>query len=214
MRDASNETKFLIDFFFLFLFRNRCLWTIGYCTYRIITREISMRFGGILSNTVSKSTNTLWKVATSVTVTTNRLITSKFPIAPFQVLFFKKKCIKIPHFSNKFLMKKNLPFLLHPLNRSSNNSFSYVWLAKRQLKHWYVICYYPVTVFHGHIYHQCDIQCGVNWPLDHQWHQLYHHFHHTIQHQPIQWNNRIVFQCHPLIIILPHKIIHHPLPII
>lgn len=70
-------------------------------------------------------------------------------------------------------------------------------------------CCYLETVFHGHIYHRCDIQCGVSWlQLDHQWGQHWLHFRRTIQQRQIHWINLQHSQCHLHRITFQHKIIH------
>lgn len=69
------STVYLIKPLFSYQF-NRCLWPIGRCPYRVSSREIPVCPGGILSYTISQSTDEIWQAVTSTTISTHRLQSS------------------------------------------------------------------------------------------------------------------------------------------
>lgn len=151
-----------------FLLILRCVWSIGYCTYRITAREISVCFGGILPHSISQSANAFRKAAIAVAITSDRVFTGKITtLLPSRIMKTNSFLCIVPVQNNRSHVQnhKNLwPFLDSISNsfstfsfvifvsyRLSSNCSSFAWWAKRRLKRWSVTCCYRGTASLGRI---------------------------------------------------------------
>lgn len=102
--------KFIFNFSPLSI---RCMWSVGCFAHWISTREIAMCTWGILSHSISKSTDTLWQTSPTLAIVEDCVVTGEKLIDLFcsKKLNFKTR--------NKFL------YFIFLSSRSLSSCFSF-----------------------------------------------------------------------------------------